>query len=49
VNMALHASIVYARGNLIRHLQARGRTYQAWDDFFDIRDDLAKSWRGAEK
>jgi len=49
VNMALHASIVYARGNLIGHLQARGRTYQAWDDFFDIRDDLAKSWRGAEK
>jgi 2-hydroxy-3-keto-5-methylthiopentenyl-1-phosphate phosphatase len=48
VNMALQASVVYARGNLIQHLQARGRTYKAWDDFFDIRDDLAKSWRTAE-
>lgn len=44
VNIALRASIVFARGNLGRYLEKRGKPYQPWNDFFDVRDYLAKYW-----
>ena len=44
VNIALRASVVFARGHLERYLEGQGKSYQAWKDFFDIRDDLAQRW-----
>lgn len=44
LNMALAASIVFAREGLARDLDSRGKPYQTWNDFFDIRDALVKLW-----
>lgn len=45
INIALQASVVFARGQLGRYLQEQGKSYQIWQDFFDIRDCLARRWR----
>lgn len=43
-NMALSASIVYARDGLMKFLQAQGRPFVQWNDFNDIRLDLINRW-----
>ncbi len=45
VNIALRASVVFARGHLGRYLQEKGKAYQPWNDFFDVRDHLADRWQ----
>ena len=45
VNIALRASVVFARGHLRRYLQEKGKSYQPWNDFFDVRDRLADRWQ----
>lgn len=40
INMALKADLVFARDRLIDYLEAEGKPYIAWNDFFDIRDRL---------
>jgi 2-hydroxy-3-keto-5-methylthiopentenyl-1-phosphate phosphatase len=45
-NMALAASIVFARSPLTDFLEERGKSYIAWNDFIDIRDRLAKRIEG---
>ncbi|MEC4985284.1 MAG: HAD-IB family phosphatase [Oscillatoria sp. PMC 1068.18] len=43
-NMALKADLVFARDRLIKYLEAENKPYLPWNDFFDIRDTLAKQW-----
>jgi 2-hydroxy-3-keto-5-methylthiopentenyl-1-phosphate phosphatase len=43
--MALASSIVFARGWLTQHLEAKGKTFNSWDNFYDIRDCLKKCWQ----
>ncbi|MBE9012307.1 hypothetical protein IQ250_19090, partial [Pseudanabaenaceae cyanobacterium LEGE 13415] len=38
LNMALSASIVFARSPLTRYLEERHKPYIDWNDFFDVRD-----------
>lgn len=45
LNMALAASLVFARESLARDLKSRGKPFQTWNDFFDIRDFLADHWK----
>jgi 2-hydroxy-3-keto-5-methylthiopentenyl-1-phosphate phosphatase len=40
INMALKADLVFARDRLIDYLEAEGKPYIPWHDFFDIRDAL---------
>lgn len=40
LNMALSASIVFARSPLDRYLEERNKPYIPWNDFFDVRDYL---------
>jgi 2-hydroxy-3-keto-5-methylthiopentenyl-1-phosphate phosphatase len=40
INMALQADIVFARDRLQTYLDAEGKTYLPWSDFFEIRDRL---------
>jgi 2-hydroxy-3-keto-5-methylthiopentenyl-1-phosphate phosphatase len=44
INIALHASIVFARDSLCRYLDAKGKSYRRWNDFFDVKDFLAEHW-----
>jgi 2-hydroxy-3-keto-5-methylthiopentenyl-1-phosphate phosphatase len=46
VNMALHASLVFARDRLCDYLRQHQRDFLRWNDFFDVRDALARrfSW-----
>ncbi|MBW2053255.1 MAG: HAD-IB family phosphatase, partial [Deltaproteobacteria bacterium] len=41
LNMAMNASLVFARDNLTKYLDERQKPYIRWDTFFDIRDHLA--------
>jgi len=41
LNMALSASVVYARDGLPRYLEERGRPYRSWEDFHEIRESMA--------
>ena len=36
INMSLQADRVFARDRLIQYLDSEGKSYQVWDDFFDI-------------
>ncbi|MBD2678220.1 MULTISPECIES: HAD-IB family phosphatase [Nostoc] len=45
LNMGLEASLVFARDRLAEYLNQHQKPYIPWNDFFDIRDYLAKSWR----
>ncbi|MDY6783465.1 MAG: HAD-IB family phosphatase [Cyanobacteriota bacterium] len=40
INMALEADVVFARDRLVDYLEAEGKSYIAWENFFDIRDRL---------
>ena len=42
LNMALSADLVFARSRLINYLEARQKSFIAWDNFFDVRDYLRK-------
>ena len=42
LNMALSADLVFARSRLIKYLEARQKSFIAWDNFFDVRDYLRK-------
>ncbi|WP_445630054.1 HAD-IB family phosphatase [Nostoc sp. DSM 114167] len=44
LNMGLQASVVFARSPLAKYLDEHQKPYISWDDFFQIRDYLAKSW-----
>jgi 2-hydroxy-3-keto-5-methylthiopentenyl-1-phosphate phosphatase len=44
LNMGLQASIVFARSPLAQYLDEHQKPYIPWNDFFQIRDYLAKSW-----
>jgi len=48
LNIALKASLVFARDNLIKYLDERKQPYIAWDTFFDIRDYLANHWQASQ-
>ncbi|MFN6540555.1 MAG: HAD-IB family phosphatase [Nostoc sp. EkiNYC01] len=45
LNMGLEASVVFARDRLAEYLNKYQKPYIPWNDFSDIRDYLAKSWR----
>lgn len=44
-NMGLEASLVFARDRLAEYLKEHRKPYIPWNDFSDIRDYLAKSWK----
>ncbi|MFM2430836.1 MAG: hypothetical protein RLZZ511_2049 [Cyanobacteriota bacterium] len=44
LNMAMAAPVVFARDRLATYLQEANKPYYAWEDFDDIRQQLAKSW-----
>ncbi|BCL34742.1 HAD-IB family phosphatase [Nostoc sp. MS1] len=44
LNMALQASIVFARPPLTKYLDEKQKPYIFWNDFLEIRDYLAQSW-----
>lgn len=44
-NMALNASIVFARRHLADFLDQEGKDYVPWHDFFDIKQNLINRWR----
>ena len=43
-NMAMAADLVFARDRLAKYLDAQGKTYVPWNDFFEIRDYLDQHW-----
>ncbi len=45
LNMALYAPTVFARDRLAEYLLQHQRSYISWNDFFDVRDHLAKLWK----
>lgn len=49
LNMALHSSVVFARDNLAKHLERRGKLYKAWNDFRDVRESLARYWEDGDR
>jgi 2-hydroxy-3-keto-5-methylthiopentenyl-1-phosphate phosphatase len=44
LNMALTAPVVFARDRLAVYLQESETPYIAWEDFHDIRQNLAQQW-----
>ncbi|BAY40754.1 HAD-superfamily hydrolase [Nostoc sp. NIES-2111] len=44
LNMALQASVVFARSPLTKYLDEQQKPYIFWNDFLEIRDYLAQSW-----
>ena len=45
INMALAADLVFARDRLIGYLDIENKSYVQWQDFFDIKEYLAKLWQ----
>ena len=45
LNMALTASVVFARDRLSQYLDDRKHPYILWNDFFDVREKLAQRWQ----
>ncbi|MFO7963930.1 MAG: HAD-IB family phosphatase [Desulfobacterales bacterium] len=43
-NMALNASLVFARDRLAVFLEKNGYDYIPWNDFYDIEDHLKRRW-----
>ncbi|GBC62781.1 2-hydroxy-3-keto-5-methylthiopentenyl-1-phosphat e phosphatase [Desulfonema ishimotonii] len=43
-NIAMTASVVFARDGLQAWLRESGKAFFAWEDFFDIRERLARMW-----
>ncbi len=44
LSIALSSTVVFARDSLMRHLEAKGMPYVPWEDFFQVRDLLARRW-----
>lgn len=44
LNMALQASMVFARAPLTEYLDEQHKTYIPWNTFLDVRDYLAQLW-----
>ena len=44
-NMALHAPMVFARDRLAKYLDEHQKTYIPWNDFLEVRDNLARLWK----
>jgi 2-hydroxy-3-keto-5-methylthiopentenyl-1-phosphate phosphatase len=44
LNMGLQASVVFARDRLAEYLDEHRKPYIPWDNFWQIRDYLVKSW-----
>ena len=44
VNMALSAPLVFARDRLAQYLNEQEKSYIFWNDFVEIREDLARRW-----
>jgi 2-hydroxy-3-keto-5-methylthiopentenyl-1-phosphate phosphatase len=44
LNMAMAATVVFARDRLCQYLDEVNRSYIAWNDFHDVRMALAKRW-----
>ncbi|MDY6802782.1 MAG: HAD-IB family phosphatase [Cyanobacteriota bacterium] len=44
LNMAMEASLVFARDRLAKYLDDRHKSYIPWNDFFEVRDRLANLW-----
>ncbi|MDZ8087493.1 MAG: HAD-IB family phosphatase [Nostoc sp. DedQUE12b] len=49
LNMGLQASVVFARSPLAQYLDEHQKPYIPWNDFFQIRDYLAKSWSSTQR
>jgi len=49
LNMGLQASIVFARDRLAKHLDEQQKPYIPWNDFWEVRDYLANSWKSPAK
>lgn len=45
LNMALQASLVFARDRLAQYLDEQRKPYIPWNEFSDVRDYLAKLWK----
>lgn len=45
LNMALTASVVFARDRLTQYLDERHKPYIPWNDFFDVRQQLSERWQ----
>jgi 2-hydroxy-3-keto-5-methylthiopentenyl-1-phosphate phosphatase len=45
LNMAISASVVFARDRLVKYLEERHKSYIVWNDFFDVRDALKDLWK----
>lgn len=45
LNMALHVPLVFARDRLAEYLDQHQTAYIPWNDFFDVRDQLAQLWK----
>lgn len=41
-NMARYADLVFARDALARHMEANAVEYMKWNDFFDVRNQMAQ-------
>ena len=44
IAMARAADLVFARDRLQGYLQAVGKSYEPWEDFWQVRDRLARCW-----
>lgn len=45
LNMALEASIVFARSSLAKYLNEYQKPYIPWNDFLEVRNHLAQLWK----
>jgi 2-hydroxy-3-keto-5-methylthiopentenyl-1-phosphate phosphatase len=45
LNMAMAATVVFARDRLCQYLDEAQKSYIAWNDFHDVREALKKRWR----
>ncbi|WP_017662467.1 HAD-IB family phosphatase [Baaleninema simplex] len=44
LNMAMAAPLVFARTRLCEYLEERGKAYEPFETFFDVRDRLSQLW-----
>jgi 2-hydroxy-3-keto-5-methylthiopentenyl-1-phosphate phosphatase len=45
LNMAMAASVVFARDRLAKYLDDRQKSYIPWHDFFDVLNHLSQRWQ----
>ncbi len=44
LNMAIEASVVFAQLRLAQYLDESQKPYILWNDFFEVREQLARLW-----